>query len=208
MVPSCTVPAVAAGAGIAIPIVHNGDFVIRLAYPMTPLAESSSVNSARRSVEFLVSRGIMITHSVFFRDLFHVQPTLTIVCIDNPDCMKSALEIWLRAIHGSTETSVKAHHSKHVWAAIAVGEKFGFMPGHVGAIKPWFLAYYDETLANLGLIPMVARILAYPCAVFDHAEGFMKLTKYLVYNTTSSTFTQNPFDFDNLRNDARLLDGR
>lgn len=72
---------------------------------------------------------------------------------------------------------------------------------------PWFLAFYHDLLNKMGLKPMVARALAYPCFVFGHAKGFMKVTKYLVYNTTGPVFVQNPSNFNNLSTNARLLDG-
>lgn len=128
MVLNCTVPAVGAGAGKPIQIALNGDFVIRLAPPLKPLAESNTANNRLRAVEFRVSRGVMIAHSVFFRDLFRVQPTLTIISIDdNPSGIKTALELWLRAIHNGADSllpSLQAEHSRHVWNAMAVGVSY------------------------------------------------------------------------------------
>jgi len=54
---------------------------------------------------------------------------------------------------------------------------------------------------------MTACSLAFPCSVFDHPEGFMKLTKYLAYHTNGNIFTHNPSRFQALNQDARILDG-
>ncbi|KAF2793582.1 hypothetical protein K505DRAFT_217451, partial [Melanomma pulvis-pyrius CBS 109.77] len=119
-----------------------------------------------------------------------------------------SLEVWLRAIHngaGSIPSSLSAHHSEGVWNAIAVGQQFGFAPQHAAFLKPWFLAHYHKVLDNgPGLTPMVARSLSFPCFFFDHAEGFMKLTKYLAYNTNTSLLTES---FQTPGMDVRLLDG-
>lgn len=122
-----------------------------------------------------------------------------------------ALEIWLRAIHNGVNSlpeNLKATHMERAWVAIGVGESFGFAPQHLDKIKPWFLDGYNYALNHgPGLSPMMARCLAFPCSVFDYAEGFMKLTKYLAYNTNGNIFTYNPSNFQALASDARVLDG-
>jgi hypothetical protein len=213
MIPNCTVPTVGAGAGREFTIAPAGDFVIRLTPPAAkPLAESSVNKPVARSriFEFRVSRGILIAHSAFFQDLFRVQPSLSIVSIENHS-ISHGLEIWLRAIHNGADIhasfpSLRARHSERVWTTIAVGQQFGFVPHHTTILKPWFLAHYQDTFGSNGpgLIPSTARSLALPCAIFDHAEGFMKLTKYLAYSTNSALFTE---DFQTPGIDSRSLDG-
>jgi hypothetical protein len=122
-----------------------------------------------------------------------------------------ALEIWLRALHNGAHAlpnNLKATHIERAWVAIGVGEQFGFAPHHIDKIKPWFLECYQIALNNGGLTPFVACCLAFPCSVFDHAEGFMKLTKYLAYHTNGNIFTHNPSSFHGLNQDARILDGK
>lgn len=97
---------------------------------------------------------------------------------------------------------------ERAWVAIGVGEQFGFAPNHIDKIKPWFLDCYQYALSNGGLTPFAACCLAFPCSVFDHAEGFMKLTKFLAYNTNGNIFTHNPSSFHGLNADARILDGK
>ena len=97
---------------------------------------------------------------------------------------------------------------ERAWIAIGVGEQFGFAPNHIDKIKPWFLECYQYTLNNGGLTPFAACCLAFPCSVFDHAEGFMKLTKFLAYHTNGNIFTHNPSTFHGLNQDARILDGK
>jgi hypothetical protein len=214
MVPNCTVPTAGAGAGREITIAPDGDFVIRLTPPVVKPLAKFSVNKpvARpRIFEFRVSQGILTTHSAFFQDLFRVQSTLSIVSIENHN-ISHGLEIWLRAIHNGANDIyasfpyLRARHSERVWTTIDVGQQFGFVPHHTTILKPWFLAHYHDTFGSSGpgLIPSIARSLAFPCAIFDHAEGFMKLTKYLAYNTNSALFTE---DFQTPGVDSRSLDG-
>lgn len=122
-----------------------------------------------------------------------------------------AFEIWLRAIHNGAHAlplNLKATHTERAWVAIAVGESFGFAPQHIDKLKPWFIDCYHHTLNHgPGLTPMTACCLTFPCSVFDHAEGFMKLTKYLVYHTNGNIFTHNPSSYQSLNQDARILDG-
>lgn len=123
-----------------------------------------------------------------------------------------ALEIWLRAIHNGAHTfpeNLKATHIERIWVAIGVGEQFGFAPRHIDKLKPWFLECYRYSVdESPGLTPFVACSLAFPCSVFDHALGFMYLTKYLAFNTNGSIFSQNPSNYCALNQDARILDGK
>ncbi|KAF2690775.1 hypothetical protein K458DRAFT_382353 [Lentithecium fluviatile CBS 122367] len=204
---------VASGA-LQITIANDSDFTIQLTPPAKPLVEKATNPQPKRAriVQFRCSRAVLNEHSTFLSGLFRSRPDLTIVTFENKGTGYGyALEVWLRCLHNGANTlphNLKATHTERAWVAIGVGEQFGFAPQHIDKIKPWFLDCYNHALNNgPGLTPMTACCLAFPCSVFDHAEGFMKLTKYLAYHTNGNIFTHNPSTFQALNQDARILDG-
>ncbi|KAF1973179.1 hypothetical protein BU23DRAFT_139582 [Bimuria novae-zelandiae CBS 107.79] len=202
-----------AGGPLQIVVVPNSDFVVQLTPAAKPLVEKPANAAAQRArvVQFRVSRAVLQENSSFFQTILGSRPNLADITFENKGGgFGHALEIWLRAIHNGPHTlpnNLKATRMERAWVAIGVGEQFGFAPNHIDKIKPWFLECYQYALDNGGLTPFVACCLAFPCSVFDHAEGFMKLTKYLAYHTNGSLFTNNPSSFHHLNHDARVLDG-
>jgi hypothetical protein len=190
-------------------IVPDGDFLIRLAAPkMSPCRFMS--NNRCGAVDFRVSRNVMAHFSTYFHDLLRMRPDVPSIHIDNPNPIKRTFETWPRAIHGEElPPTLKAQSSRHIWEILALGQNFGFLPDHVNLIVPWFLNFYSDVITKGGeLTPMTARTLVFPCVVFDHAEGLMRLTKYLVYDTNGGVFWHNPSTSKVLDNDARALDGK
>jgi hypothetical protein len=49
-------------------------------------------------------------------------------------------------------------------------------------LREWFDNWYDTSMAGVDMSIYIARALAYPCYLFDHAVGYAKVTKYLAYN--------------------------
>ncbi|KAL5397809.1 hypothetical protein PMIN03_008740 [Paraphaeosphaeria minitans] len=211
-VSACAPVTSVAGGSLQITVVADGDFVIQLTPAAKPLAEKTINATPKRTrvVQFRVSRTVLNKSSSFFQTILGNRPNLANVTFENKgNGFGYALEIWLRALHNGAHTlpnNLKATHIERAWVAIGVGEQFGFAPHHIDKIKPWFLECYQIAL-NGGLSPFVACCLAFPCSVFDHAEGFMKLTKYLAYHTNGTIFTHNPSSFHALNQDARILDG-
>ncbi|KAF2117789.1 hypothetical protein BDV96DRAFT_403048 [Lophiotrema nucula] len=195
---------------IGIPIARGGDFLVRIAPPVRPLAPSAAQNGPRSRpvLELRVSKNVLASNSAYFQGILGLQPGLSMVTIDDNGSNRHALELWLRAAHqAEVPKMLKAVHSRHVWNTVAVGKLYGFLPLEAPAVKAWFIDYYKETLQNGAyLTPGVARTLAYPCAYFDHAEGFMKLTKFLVFNMNDKLYSLNTSDYEALNNEARLLD--
>ncbi|ORY09380.1 hypothetical protein BCR34DRAFT_589361 [Clohesyomyces aquaticus] len=187
-----------------------GDFVIRLNPSTQPLTES--VNSAERArvFNFTTSRQVIAASSAYFSHVLGLQPESSIISMEN-NGLSRAFEIWLRALHngvGSIPTSLQAARVEDVWNVLGVGWTYGFAPEHTDAIKPWFIAIYERKFGHGALSPMLARTMAFPCVMLDHAEGFMKLTKYLVYKTNGSMFMHNPSaSYEDLTIKARLFDG-
>jgi hypothetical protein len=174
--------AVSGIAGRSVPIASGGDFVVRLAPPKQPLDGSTIDKNLPLAIDFRVSRDVMVAHSDAVRELLRLRPHMSCIAVENNSSygISYAVEIWLWSIHGNYEDlppSLKAFHYVRVWNVIAIGQRLGFSQ-HMHALKPWFLAIYRQTLdTEPGLTLTVARTLTWPCTVFDHAEGFMKLTK-------------------------------
>ncbi|KAL1612493.1 hypothetical protein SLS60_000720 [Paraconiothyrium brasiliense] len=212
-VSTCAPATPVAGGSLQITVVADSDFVIQLTPAAKPLAEKSTNAAPKRTrmVQFRVLRAVLQQHSAFFQSILGSRPNLANVTFENKgNGFGYALEIWLRALHNGAHTlpnNLKATHIERAWVAIGVGEQFGFAPHHIDKIKPWFLECYQIALSNGGLTPFIACCLAFPCNVFNHAEGFMKLTKYLAYHTNGNIFTINPSSFHGLNQDARILDG-
>ncbi|KAF2642281.1 hypothetical protein P280DRAFT_478423 [Massarina eburnea CBS 473.64] len=202
---------------LKIEVVADGDFLIQLTpEAKAPLAEkvgNAQPNPKRaRIVQFHVSKAVLIKCSPYFQQLLRTRPDLPSAVFENKGIgFGYAVEVWLRAIHNGCSSfppNLKATHTERAWVAIGVGEQFGFAPKYLYKIKPWFVECYDHAMSSgPGLSPMTACCLAFPCSVFDHAEGFMKLTKYLAYNTNGNIFSHNPSGFHQLNSDARILDG-
>ena len=49
-----------------------------------------------------------------------------------------------------------------------------------------------QNLPGMLLLELNPRSLAYPCWRFDHAQGFLDATEYLVYNSVGHLTEQNP----------------
>ncbi|CAI6338289.1 unnamed protein product [Periconia digitata] len=199
---------------LQITVANDGDFVVQLVPESKPLFEKGTNAPPKRTrlVQFRVSREVLEQHSSFFQGIFSTRPDLHMATFENRGIgFGYAFEIWLRAIHGGAKSlppNLKATHTERAWVAIGVGEQFGFAPQNLHKLKPWFIDCYEHALNNgPGLSPMTACCLAFPCSVFDHADGFMKLTKFLAFNTNGHIFTHNPSNFQHLNNDARVLDG-
>jgi hypothetical protein len=60
--------------------------------------------------------------------------------------------------------------------------------------KPWFDKWYD-TIGVRALDIDSARLLALPCQLFDHAEGYARVTKFLAYNSMGHVKERQQKDF-------------
>jgi hypothetical protein len=79
-----------------------------------------------------------------------------------------------------------------LWHIINAGDKYLF-DGTIlqGFFHRWYTAHSNLDKAS----PDFARTLALPCLVFDHAEGFAAVTRWLVYNATGHITESRPPGF-------------
>ena len=76
-----------------------------------------------------------------------------------------------------------------VWHVIRAGDKYIF---NLKDTRPWFYKWYDRNVKEQEPDSEIARELAFPCWVFDHAVGFAHVTEWLVYNFPGHITEHNP----------------
>ncbi|KAF1960219.1 hypothetical protein CC80DRAFT_438829 [Byssothecium circinans] len=111
---------------------------------------------------------------------------------------KEGVLVWLAHLHkmshermaelGLHEISVTSiWHAMRWW-------KYQERENDMKALQPWFNKWYDN-LAGKALDIDMARLLALPCQIFDHAVGFARVTKYLAYNNVGHIKERQPKGF-------------
>ena len=99
---------------------------------------------------------------------------------------REGLLVMLAHLHGLAEPRLQELGLYDIsilglWYAIAYLER-----DHAGSakstLKTWFEKWYATTMEHVELDIVSARSLALPCQIFDHAEGFARVTKWLAYN--------------------------
>ncbi|RMZ66069.1 MFS transporter [Pyrenophora seminiperda CCB06] len=62
-------------------------------------------------------------------------------------------------------------------------------------LQDWFNIWYDTSMTKADLTIPIAQWLAYPCYTFNHAAGYARVTKYLVYENIGHIKQRQPNDF-------------
>jgi hypothetical protein len=76
-----------------------------------------------------------------------------------------------------------------IWNIINVGDKYLFNGVILqGFFDRWYAAHSDMDAKGIDF----ARSLALPCLMFDHAQGFAAVTKWLAYNTAGHITEKRP----------------
>jgi hypothetical protein len=98
---------------------------------------------------------------------------------------KEATLVWLAHLHELPEARMEELGLFDVslvglWHAISLWDTHqdGGTKGILGA---WFNKWYERNMAKVNLTVPIAQGLAYPCYIFDHAVGYVRITKYLAY---------------------------
>ena len=111
---------------------------------------------------------------------------------------KDGALVWLAHLHELSEQQM-AGLGLHeisitgIWEAI-LSWMYKEKQADLKALKPWFEKWYDTT----GVCPHdidSARLLALPCQLFDHAEGYARVTKFLAYNSIGHVKERQPKGF-------------
>lgn len=88
------------------------------------------------------------------------------------------------------ETYRSSHHE--AWYVIELADKDNL---DIKLLQPWFHSWHE----NAPLDTIKSEEICYPCWVFNHAKGFQRATKYLVYNAKSYVVEWKPYTDFHLR---------
>ena len=121
------------------------------------------------------------------------------------------LELWFKILHAGADIPTDENATiKDVWEMLAVALKFGINPQSCSSAKLWFLYWYHANQKKddgnfFGYQDYQA--LLFPCHAFDYAEGFQRVTKYLVFHANGDITERQPDGFrqDNLRLDSNII---
>ena len=111
----------------------------------------------------------------------------------------ASMSIWFRLLH-NTEP-VYDVPLQEMWRLVTACDKYHF---DLKMLKPWFATWYqkhdiDQYYKNWKSFEdrhntnhLTPRSLLYPCWIFDHAKGFMRVTRFLCYNCVGHITEHNP----------------
>jgi hypothetical protein len=122
----------------------------------------------------------------------------------------AAIQIWLIYLHIASDTTdtdisppmkqalaIKKTTIHTIWSLIVVADKYDFKVSLLrGFFKQWYestVDFADEEDPNDACDS--ARQLALPCWIFDHAEGFAEVTKWLAYHSHGHIKEKRPDGF-------------
>ena len=123
-----------------------------------------------------------------------------------------ATELWFAILRCEDVSKLPEHllvmPLKEVWNVIGVGAKFDICYQSLEVLRPWFAKWYERNCRNATLDRELGQQLALPCFVFNHAEGFMKVTKWLAYNFSGHIIEKNPTEHRGLHLEPRAFAGK
>lgn len=108
---------------------------------------------------------------------------------------KEGALVWLAHLHGLSEQRMAELGLYQISVKGILEAILNWMykekRNKLDALKPWFTKWY----ANTGVRPLdieMARYLALSCQLFDHAEGYARVTKFLAYNSIGHVKERQP----------------
>lgn len=83
---------------------------------------------------------------------------------------------------------------RRIWEIITTGDKYLF---NASILRGFFKRWYSKNANEDAFIrdPEFAREVALPCYMFDYAEGFAEVTKWLAYNNAGHIKEKRPAGF-------------
>ncbi|KAK3069829.1 hypothetical protein LTR53_011534 [Teratosphaeriaceae sp. CCFEE 6253] len=183
-------------------IATDHDLVLRIIEHMTITrteGEGDAAHDVTESVmskvhEYKVKREAMSASSVYFANLLSdanieegQQDT-----IELQEDGITAMTVWLKVIHGTADDLTYKVSIDDLWHMLAMAEKYNFTPGH-GNAKAWFEKWYAVNTSDNRMFDYKEhQTLLLPCHSFDHAPGFQRATRYLVYRATGNVSERRP----------------
>ncbi len=127
------------------------------------------------------------------------------------DSSIASMDIWFRILHDTD--MVHDVPLEEMWSLVAACDKHQF---DLDMLKPWFATWYQKHGVNQyytnwdiknksDTYLLDPRSLLYPCWKFDHAEGFMRATHFLSYNSVGHITEYNPTIYLHLRLENRII---
>ena len=184
-----------------ITIVDDGDLVVEVIQSEKIFNDEGGSSIVEESAQFKVRRSVLTAKSNVFRTMlqpgYFEEGSKTKVQIQ--DVRVASMEIWFRTLHKSSNIySVKLEEMCHLVAAC---DKYNL---NITELRAWFATwyekhnidqYYDNWNAHskkLEGADLTPRSLLFPCWRFNHATGFLRATRFLVYNCMGHITEQNP----------------
>ncbi|MCJ1235670.1 hypothetical protein MMC14_003641 [Varicellaria rhodocarpa] len=160
-----------------IAIVQSGDLILTVSerYEGLMIVKGNERTPRIRQIAiFRVRREILSKNSPVFERMLNSgdfkETSSNTVQLEGDHVM--SMEIWFRAIHHSVDP-LYAVPVDELWHVIAAGDKYDL---ETKVLRSWFANWYDMQKYH------DAHKVLYPCYTFDHAKGFMDVSKELVTN--------------------------
>lgn len=184
---------------------HSGDLSISVTeYEQMASGTQATSRIPQTTVEFKISRAIMTESSLYFKKLLVTSDfaetkknTITL----QGDRVKS-MEIWFKALHESSMEDTYNVSLDEVWHIVAAGHKYDL---DITILQNWFAKWYELAPPRMGNEFPGPESLLYPCWIFDHASGFAKATKQLVYGNIRHIQEKNPTKHKELHLPPRII---
>lgn len=114
-----------------------------------------------------------------------------------------SMELWFRVLHKVPPVSNDLVPLAGLWDLVVVADKYAF---DIKKLYAWFAWWYEKRNAEVqNTLMLLPRGLLYPVWRFDHAKGFMAVTKRVVYCTTGHIVESNPTKHFELHLPSRII---
>ena len=186
----------------------DGDYMVKVRVTEVNKNDTEYRTEVKEERCFKVSSKVLVEHSNYFKGALRThafgegQNKESI--LDEKSIM--SMELWLRVIHG-LQPEMKNIDLPEVWRVILVCDRYEF---EINRLNDWFARWYDDQFKDNSLNKLgnddveEARSLLFPCYTFDHARGFLDVTRYLVYSCAFHITEINPIKELSLRLPSRI----
>ncbi|KAL8856868.1 MAG: hypothetical protein Q9178_006585 [Gyalolechia marmorata] len=186
-------------------IAKDGDLTVEITEYDYKVIWPSDQPVIRQCQSFLVSREVLKDSSDVLKSMLGGEwreANQSIVTLK--DITVPAIEIWFQVLH-----EVNPNYNvpiPAIWHLANIGQQFRF---DILKLKDWFAEWYERQPVDLWYTNYKSipdpRCLLYPCWVFDHYEGFMRITSFCAYRYAGHIMEINPSRHQDLHLPARVI---
>ncbi|EPE37151.1 hypothetical protein GLAREA_09314 [Glarea lozoyensis ATCC 20868] len=141
--------------------------------------------------ELKVKKSVLIEHSTTFKMMLtggFKEANQSVVDLESEYLV--GLEIWLRFLHGTMNEGRGKIRTADLFDVIEASHFYFFK---LELLNDWFKSCFTYFMKNTKPEDIYELgMLVYPCRQFDYAEGFMAVTKKLVFETAGHISIWNP----------------